>query len=161
MLKLYRFDRGEPEYWETWDAGGGAHIVHWGTLGTRGESETFRSSIFQRATSKIQSIIDKKVEEGFRPVELEDHHVLLVEYDIQGDFANEEELAKRHSLEARMNETLGWTGLGFCDGGSSGEGTMEVCCFVVDFEIAKSVIAADFKGSGFQDYSRIYDEDSE
>ncbi len=57
-----------------------------------------------------------------------------------------------------MNETLGWSGLGHCDGGSIGSGTMEVCCFVVDFDIAKSVIEADLKSTEFDDYSRIYDE---
>ena len=33
-----------------------------------------------------------------------------------------------------LNEGLGWTGLGCCDGGSIGSGTMEACCYVVDFE---------------------------
>jgi hypothetical protein len=63
-----------------------------------------------------------------------------------------------HELEDRMNETLGWTGLGNCDGGSIGSGTMEVCCFVVDFKIAKHVIEEDLKNTRFADYSRIYDE---
>lgn len=53
---------------------------------------------------------------------------------------------------------LGWTGLGHCDGGSIGSGTMEVCCFVVDFEIGRKVIAADLKGTKFDDYTRIFDE---
>src|SRR5262249_42675093 len=53
---------------------------------------------------------------------------------------------------------LGWTGLGNCDGGSIGSGTMEVCCFVVDFKIARRVIEDDLKNTKFADYSRIYDE---
>ncbi len=57
-----------------------------------------------------------------------------------------------------MNETLGWTGLGNCDGGSIGSGTMEVCCFVADFEVAKSVIAANLKGTEFENYTRNYNE---
>jgi hypothetical protein len=36
---------------------------------------------------------------------------------------------------------------------------MEVCCYVVDFEIAKRVIAADLEGTPFADYTRIYRED--
>ncbi|WP_201778926.1 hypothetical protein [Rhodopirellula islandica] len=54
-----------------------------------------------------------------------------------------------------MNETLGWTGLGHCDGGSIGSGTMETCCIVVDFEIAKRVIAADLAGTKFADFTQI------
>lgn len=65
------------------------------------------------------------------------------------------DLDKRRALEDRMNETLGWTGLGHCDGGSIGLGTMEVCCCVVDFDIARCVIEEDLKGTEFADYSRI------
>ncbi len=69
-----------------------------------------------------------------------------------------EDLNKRHKLEERMNERLGWTGLGECDGGSIGSGTMEVCNYVIDFDIAKKVIEDDLKGTIFSDYTRIYDE---
>ena len=68
------------------------------------------------------------------------------------------DLDKRHRLEERMDQTLGWTGLGHCDGGSIGTGTMEVCCLVVDFDIAKRVIEADLKNTEFGDYTRIYRE---
>jgi hypothetical protein len=57
-----------------------------------------------------------------------------------------------------MDETLGWTGLGACDGGSIGGGTMEVCNFVVDFDVAKRVIEEDLAGTEFADYVRIYRE---
>ena len=55
-----------------------------------------------------------------------------------------------------MNETLGWAGLGNCDGGSIG--TMEICNFVVDFPLAKAVIEADLKGTEFENYTKIYCE---
>jgi len=35
---------------------------------------------------------------------------------------------------------------------------MEVCCYVVDFDVAKRVIEDDLQDSQFADYSRIYDE---
>ena len=71
------------------------------------------------------------------------------------------DLDKRHHFQDRMAETLGWTGLGHRDGGSIGSGTMEVCCFVVDFDIAKEVIQKDLEGTPFGDYSRIYEEAAE
>jgi hypothetical protein len=74
---------------------------------------------------------------------------------------SEEDLNKHHQLEDRMNETLGWTGLGACDGGSIGSGTMEICNFVVDFDVAKKVIIDDLVGTEFADYTRIYREDSD
>lgn len=42
------------------------------------------------------------------------------------------DLKKRTRLEDHLNELLGWTGLGHCDGGSIGSGTLEACCLVVD-----------------------------
>jgi hypothetical protein len=38
---------------------------------------------------------------------------------------------------------------------------MEVCCYVVDFEIARSVIEADLSGTEFGNYTRIFDENAE
>ncbi|MGH8498656.1 MAG: hypothetical protein ACRERV_07615, partial [Methylococcales bacterium] len=70
------------------------------------------------------------------------------------------DLKKRHSLEDRLNDLLGWTGLGNFDGGSIGSGSMEVCCYVVDFDIAKAAIESELAGTKFADYSRIYDEDA-
>ncbi len=44
-----------------------------------------------------------------------DEELLLIEYAIDG-MGTAEDLDKRHRLEERMNETLGWTGLGSFDG---------------------------------------------
>ncbi|MFT4668158.1 MAG: hypothetical protein ACI9XB_005138 [Gammaproteobacteria bacterium] len=71
-------------------------------------------------------------------------------------FGSEEDLDKRHRLENRINETLGWTGLGHTDGGSIGSGTMEVGCMVVDFDVAKKVIIEDLKNTEFENFSRIF-----
>lgn len=84
----------------------------------------------------------------------------MIEYQIDG-MGSEGDLSKRHQVEDRMNETLGWTGLGACDGGSIGSGTMEVCNFVVDFDVAKKVVEEDLAGTEFANYTRIYREDRE
>ncbi|MEL6302456.1 MAG: hypothetical protein AAFV47_11025 [Pseudomonadota bacterium] len=160
MLKLYKMDEKPPRYWETWDNDDGSHTVHWGVLGQTGETKTVKSSLPKKATDKIQSEIDDLVSQGYRPIDLDDHSVLLIEYAVDG-LGDSDDLDKRHKLESKMNETLGWTGLGHCDGGSVGSDTMEVCCFVVDFSIAKAVIEADLKGSEFKNYTRIYDERAE
>ena len=155
MLKLYKFAGGSKSYWETWE-NNGVHTVHWGTLGTRGDSKELRSTFFKNATDVIQKEIGQRVAEGFEP--LEDHAALLIEFAVDG-MGSGTDLDKRHRLQERMDETLGWTGLGHCDGGSIGSGTMEVCCLVVDFDIAKSVIEADLRDTEFSDYTRIYRED--
>lgn len=157
MLKLYRFSTEKKEYWETWENGDGSHTVHWGELGTRGESKSVKRSLLARAEKKIQAEIDRLVADGYRPIDDDDHSILMIEYSVE-DMGSGDDLDKRHRLEERMNETLGWTGLGACDGGSIGSGSMEVCNFVVDFDIAKRVIALDLAGTEFENYTRIFEE---
>ena len=74
------------------------------------------------------------------------------------DMGTREDLDKRHALEERMDDKLDWTSLGTCDGGSIGSGTIEVCCYVVDFDVAKRIIEADLAGTRFSDFARIYSE---
>jgi len=156
MLKLYRLSDTEKSYWETWE-NNGEHTVHWGQLGTRGDFKHLTSSPDREATAVIQDEVHQKAREGFRPIESDHHFILLIEYPVEG-MGTAQDIEKRHKLQARMNDTLGWTGLGHCDGGSIGSGTMEVCCFVVDFEIASRVIAQDLEGTEFRNFTRIYKE---
>lgn len=158
MLKLYKFTDTKKEYWETWDNDDGSHTVHWGELGTTGESKEVKGSLLKKPEKIIQKEIDEMVSNGFRPIEKE--YTLLIEYEVEGMGAKED-VEKRHRLQDRMSETLGWSGLGHCDGGSIGSGTMEVCNYVVNFEVAKSVIEKDLKGTEFENYTRIYDEEAE
>ncbi len=154
MLKLYKITETEKLYWETWE-NNGVHTVHWGKLGTQGQSKKLKSTRLKKAESVIQAEIHKLVQEGYD--EIEDDYTLLIEYAVEG-MGTKEDVDKRHRLQDRMNETLGWTGLGNCDGGSIGSGTMEVCSNDVDYEIAKAVIEADLKGTEFENYTRIFDE---
>jgi hypothetical protein len=157
MLKLYRLSEFKKEYWETWEDRDTTHTVHWGELGTKGESKTLQSTRSNPATGVIQKEIDALIAAGFSTIDPDNHAILMIEYAVDG-FGTPADLEKRHRLEDRMNETLGWTGLGACDGGSIGSGTMEVCCYVVDFELAKCVVVKDLAGTEFEDFTRIYDE---
>ena len=158
VLKLYKFSEAKKEYWETWDNDDGSHTIHWGELGTEGKSKEVKGSFFKKPEAIIQKEVDEMVAKGFMPTDQE--FTLLIEYAIEG-MGEKGDVEKRHRLEERMNETLGWTGLGNCDGGSIGSGTMEVCNFVVDFDVAKKVIEKDLKGTEFENYTRIYDENAE
>jgi len=48
-----------------------------------------------------------------------------------------------------MDDKLGWLGLGHCDGGSIGSGTMEVFCVVVNYRLAADVIGRELANSRF------------
>ena len=160
MLKLYRFGQDEAAYWETWEAGQAKHIIHWGELGTRGETAVVTALTNARAQAKVQKEVHKAIAQGFAPLQDDTQRTLLIEYRVDG-MGTSSDLDKRHRLESRMNETLGWTGLGICDGGSIGSGSMEVCCLVADFECARRVIEEDLAGTEFADFVRIYDEMAE
>jgi hypothetical protein len=156
MLKLYRKQGDGPlAYHEAWAEDGNV-VEHCGVIGTKGETK--KHSLKSRpADTVIEEVLDVARQSGFEEIDFEDHSTLLVEFRVE-DMGTPADTAKRHELEDRLNELLGWTGLGECDGGSIGSGTMEACCFVVDFDVAKAVIEADLKDSPFADYQRIYDE---
>lgn len=158
MLKLYKITLNSKHYWETWEKNG-VHTMHWGELGTRGQSKELKSTLLRKAETTIQKEVDKQVAAGYLPIDDDELATLMIEYEVEG-MGNTADVEKRQRLQDRMNETLGWTGLGHCDGGSIGSGTMEVCCFVVDFELAKSIVEQDLKETEFKNYTRIYDENA-
>ena len=159
MLKLYKRLDNKILYWETWDKDEKTGMVHWGIVGQRGEDKEVKSSVFSDFRNDIQKEADKQIDSGFDEIEEEDLFTLLIEFNVEG-MGTEEDLEKRTRLQDRMDEVLGWIGLGHCDGGSIGSGTMEVCCFVVDFDIAKKIIAEELKDTEFADYTRIFDENA-
>lgn len=159
MIKLYKRIKRVLHYHEAWTHG--AKIIeHWGIVGKRGKTVEHKRNKKLSEEDNLEQILSKPIAEGFAPIDDDAQTTLLIEYPVNG-MGTAKDLGKRHKLEERMNETLGWTGLGFCDGGSVGSGTMEVCCIVVDFKIAKRVIKEDLKDTKFGDYSRIYDESSD
>jgi hypothetical protein len=157
MLKLYKAIDGRLRYHEAWTTDESV-IEHWGAVGERGETrEHGYDARSQSEEDAILAALKEPLENGFIPFEQENEVTLLVEYAVSG-MGNDSDLEKRHALEDRLNEVLGWTGLGAVDGGSIGSGTMEVCCYVVDFAIANQVIETALSGSEFADFTRIYDE---
>ncbi len=160
MFKLYKDIDGVLHYWETWDKDDKTGVVHWGIVGERGESKEVKSSLFEDFHKKIQKEVTNMTKQGYDEINEEDIYTLLIEFLVDG-MGNAADVDKRTRLQDKMDQTLGWTGLGHCDGGSIGSGTMEVCCFVVDFDIAERVIEQDLKGTEFADYTRIFDENAE
>lgn len=158
MIKLYKRTPAGLAYHEAW-ASDGVITEHWGLAGTRGENREHEMQSDDE-DEELERILGPARGEGYEELDADDERILIVEYRVDG-MGSPSDLAKRHRLEAHLNETLGWTGLGNCDGGSIGSGTMEVCCFVADFERAKAVIEAALANTEYADFSRIYDEDAD
>ena len=160
MLKLYKLTDNQLYYWETWDKDEKTAIVHWGIVGQRGQDNEIKDELLSNFRKTVQKEIDEKLNEGYAEFDEEKVSFLEVEYKING-FGTEQDLDKRYRLQGKLDEILGWTGLGNIDGGGIGSGTMGACCIVVDFEIAKKVIEEKLKDTEFADYSRIYKLDNE
>jgi hypothetical protein len=158
LLKLYRRKRRTIEYHEAW-VNGPTITEHWGKVGDRGKTRDHAPQPGISDMENLERVLAPARSKGFAPIAIDDHSVLMVEYRVEGH-GTSADVDKRQNLESRLNETLGWTGLGHCDGGSIGSGTMEACCFVVDFTTALKVIEHDLKGTPFADFARIYDERS-
>jgi hypothetical protein len=156
VIKLYKRVDGRLQYHEAW-LDESVITEHWGTVGDRGSSREHPASRRKSEKAALREVLKSALDSGYEAIDDEQTSVVLIEYEVDG-FGTTADLEKRHALESRMNETLGWTGVGHCDGGSIGSGSMEVCCIVVDADIAKRVIEDDLKGTEFSDYSRICQE---
>ena len=159
MIKLYkRTLDGQLAYHEAW-VNDASVTEHWGMVGTRGESRDHPLQS-QDEEKELEGILAPARQAGYEEIDADDEKRLIVEYAVQG-MGTPSDLEKQRRLEDHLNDLLGWTGLGNCDGGSIGSGTMEVCCYVVDFDQSKALIEENLKGTGFGNYARIYDEGAE
>ncbi|WP_443749189.1 hypothetical protein [Asticcacaulis solisilvae] len=154
-FKLYRRDDDSLHYHEAW-ASAGEITEHWGLCGTEGESRVHAYATPAEARRICAALKAKARAEDYRPVAPSRHRRLVVELPVDG-FGDVADLDTRHEIEDYLNDRLGWLGLGHCDGGSTGSGTMEVFCFVVDMAIARDAIARDLAALSLPVVPRIYE----
>jgi hypothetical protein len=141
MVKLYRRGGQAVEYWEAWDEANGFVTVHWGKLGQTGQSKSMRVPPGEPAEAFIAALAQPRRGEGYAEIDLEDHAQLVVQYRTEG-WGSTDDLDRRHKVEGVLNECLGWTGNGHCDGGDIGSGSINVFSFVVDPHLARDAIVA-------------------
>jgi len=128
MQKLYLTSVAPTLYWETWERDG-IITVHEGVLGQVGK---FREMPHSSDTARVvKTQVARLRAQGYAEVAREALSTLSIRYRLVG-WGSSEDLDKRHHVEEMMDECLGWTGLGHCDGGDIGSGDMNVCCLVVD-----------------------------
>jgi hypothetical protein len=153
MLKLYKTIDGVLHYWETWNLDKSSGIIYSGVVGQTGIDTTIKSGDFLNFKTFIQLEIDKKMDDGYEEFD-EDSYVLL-EIKLPLAEADHNKLLIKENIKNRLNETLGWRGLGHVDSESFESKCIKIYCVVVDFNIAKSVIERDLKNSEFSNYSAI------
>jgi predicted DNA-binding WGR domain protein len=153
MLKLYKRLGNKLWYWEAWGAANEV-VIHWGSVGDRGDSRVIELQANDDPSSVIQREATSPRAEGYKPVATEKLARLIIQYKISG-MGTVDNLHKRHRVEEVMNECLGWTGLGHCDGGDIGSGTMNVFCFVVDTTLALQITVNELKARGLLEGAMI------
>lgn len=136
MLKLYKQQDDKTLYWATW-SNDQFITIQKGVLGDAGAMDTFIIS------KEVDALIAKETArlraQGYTEIEPEKSVSLIIQYQIEG-WGTDDDLDKRNEVMDLMDDCLGRTGLGHCDGGDMGSGTANIFCPVVDSYLARDVI---------------------
>lgn len=144
MIKLYKTEN-VLRYWEAWSTSTEV-TIHWGVVGENGETRELQFKPGENPNAIIEREAKQPKKEGYRKIPASKLQRLIIQYAVSG-MGETEDLDKRVKVEKLMNECLGWKGLGHCDGGDIGSGTMNVFCFVVDAENAVPHVLEELKAN--------------
>jgi hypothetical protein len=157
MIRAYKEVNDDLLYFHIWEEDETNAVFYQGAMGDKGELEHVTTKIADELTDIINKKVDELNDTGWSGIDDDEYDVLIIEYKI-GEEASEKDQVKHQAVQERMNEVLELTGVGWCDGGSIGEGTMEICCVVFDYQLAYDIINEDLNETEFEDFSRIYVE---
>lgn len=132
LPKLYKNTPEGLLYWETWEVAE-IIIIHKGVVGQRGTTKRLPNDAPSR--NYVAAEARQRLDEGYAVVGSEDHATVIVQYRTDG-WGSEADLRKREAVQESLDSALGWTGLGHCEGGDIGSGTMNIFCEVVDADVA-------------------------
>ena len=103
-------------YWEAWDSGDSSLTVHWGRAGTAGESKEIGLERDEDAEERIANEATQVLADGYREWPEDELATIVVQYPLERYKRVKRGIEKRmNAIERRVNETLGWTGLGHCE----------------------------------------------
>jgi predicted DNA-binding WGR domain protein len=141
MLKLYDQSKPTLNYWEAWEDGYDV-VIHWGEIGSEGTTRRETIPRSQTAENVITAAAEEPRRNGFAEIPIEQHAEIVVHRRLDA-WGSTADLELRHDIEDLLNEQLGWLGLGHCDGGDIGSGSINIYSYVVDPGIgARAVVAA-------------------
>lgn len=153
MIKLTKKVKDGILYWEVWEDDK-TLLIHYGNIGSTGETQEIKLSLFQKAERIMQKLAEEKINEGYEYIDEEQLIELVIQYSY-ADGEIEVALEKRDSVEELMNECLGWTGNGHCDGGDIGSGTANIFNYVIDVSKALKTIKEELSDHNLLDGAKI------
>lgn len=142
MIKLYKNIEGALHYWETWNNDSESAIVHSGIVGLKGKINYIEPSSISNLRILVSDEIDKRISDGYKLLEDDEIYEIKIIFQIEEKNFKED---RKLQIEKRMNEILGWTGLGNVDHSKIHKGKIEVCCSVVDINLTKETIKKELK----------------
>lgn len=162
MLKLYKKRRSKFYYWETWDIDERSGTIHWGIAGEVGEDKEVSADSKEEYRVLIEKEVERLTADGYQIKLDSEMGKVALSYEAEGEGeGSKKDNEKIQALEDRLNECLGWTGLGHVHDAHIMEGKLFVFCFVVDVEVALRVIEEDLKETAFKDYIELVGEEYE
>lgn len=141
MIKLYKREIGITKYFEIWLNDDDISLsIHTGSLGEVGQSEDvfFDEEGDLPVRVGMNQIVEKQKAVGFS--EIDNLTEVVFQLNCIGQSTDIYLQEKKDRLEVLLNECLGWTGNGHCDGGYADSGVICLFCYVVDRNIAVRTI---------------------
>lgn len=143
----------EVFYWESWKDGK-TIVIHYGTVGDTGETEEKKLGLFQKAEKIMDELAEEKANQGFEYLDEDELFELVIQYSYEEN-EMKETLEKRHAVENLIDECLGWTGNGACDGGDIGSGAANIFNYVVNVEKATKIIIGELENNNLLEGVKI------
>jgi hypothetical protein len=138
MLKLYKRGKRGMRYWEAW-AQVLWVVIHQGKVGERGQVKHLEPVAGKSPEEVIAEAASLPRQKGYTEIPVEEHFQVVVQYRLK-TWGSAKDLKRSHKIEDLLNESLGWTGNGHCDGNDIGSGTMNIFSLAVDPKLATEMI---------------------
>ena len=155
MVKLYKTYPTKTSYFEVWLNDDEMSLtIHTGEVGHTGMTEDVFYDEEGDLPVKVamnQLIVAQK-EMGYDTVSLTE---LIVQYTFGSDKKSDLILTEKEQIEILLNECLGWTGNGHCEGGDAESEIVNLFCYVVDKEIAIDTILKAIEENGLPQNLKI------
>ncbi len=137
MVKLYKESDGTIYYFEMWIDEEEILTTHKGILGEIGETSNINNKNLPPQIEMAKAI-EKYLEQGYsEDITLTE---LIIQYPIEKRAKPTDVTGQIEDVEACLNNCLGWTGNGHCDGGDYAYDIATFFCYVVDKDIAATTI---------------------
>ncbi|GED72264.1 hypothetical protein BRE01_59660 [Brevibacillus reuszeri] len=133
MIRLLKKGEKEWQFWEAWYEEKEQHYaIHCGIVGVRGGQYNVLTDHAGEYQHSLQEWVNEMKEEGYLEVTKDDLQCLHVQFA----HLHAEDIEMRYHIEQILDECLGTTGNGHCNGGDDSRGGLVVMCHVLQIDQA-------------------------